>query len=169
MIHQALGRPVPVELTEDDRIRGRVTRLAGVSLVALGLVVALAMATLDAPPAVLGCLVLGWVSMPAVLAWSLRDARVRYLLVVPSSLVTVGLVAVSIGWAPASAAATAGWLLITAGVLLGGVLGLWLWFRLVPVPASLDDPLARGRWGLIAVHVALVVVGWGLAATVLPG
>jgi hypothetical protein len=119
--------------------------------------------------AVLWCLALGWISMPAVLTWSLRDARARYLLVVPSSLVTLGLLAVSIGWAPASTPAAAGWLLMTAGVLLGGALGLWLWFRLLPVPVALDDPLASGRWGLIAVHVALVVIGWGLAATVLLG
>ena len=42
MIHEALGRPVPVELTSDRRVRGRVLRLAAVSLVALGLVVGLA-------------------------------------------------------------------------------------------------------------------------------
>jgi hypothetical protein len=36
---------------------------------------------------------------------------------------------------------------------------------LVPVPASLDDPYSPGRWGLIGLHVALIVVGWGLAAT----
>jgi hypothetical protein len=81
--------------------------------------------------------------------------------------VTLGLLAVSLGWAPEPAPAAAGWPLMTAGVLLGGALGLWLWFRLLPVPAALDDPLAGGRWGLIAVHVVLVVVGWVLAATAL--
>ncbi|MCJ7709607.1 MAG: hypothetical protein MUQ32_02145, partial [Chloroflexi bacterium] len=60
-----------------------------------------------------------------------------------------------------------GWLLMTIGVGLGGVLGLWLWFRLMPVPAALDDPLAPGRWALIGVHVALVVIGLALAATAL--
>lgn len=169
MIHRALGRPVPVELTDDRRIRGRVRRLAGVSLVALGLVVGLAAATLDAPTWVLAGLALGWVLMPTVLAWSLRDERARYLLVVPSSLVTMGLLAICVGWLPAAAPAAAGWLLMTAGVGLGGALGLWLWFRLVPVPAPLDDPLAPGRWGLIAVHVGLVVVGVALAATALLG
>lgn len=167
MIHAALGRPVPVELTDDRRVRGRVLRLAAVSLVALGLVAGLATATLDAPPAVVGALALGWVLMPAVLALSLREVRARYLLVVPSSLVTIGLLAICIGWLPATATAATGWLLMTAGVGLGGALGLWLWYRLLPVPSSLDDPLAPGRWGLIGVHVALVVVGWGLAATAL--
>jgi hypothetical protein len=54
--------------------------------------------------------------------------------------------------------------LVTAGVLLGGVLGLWFWYRLLPVPAALDDPFSRGRWTLIAVHVSLIVVGLVLAA-----
>lgn len=167
MIHQALGRAVPVELTDDRRVSNRVLRLAAVSLVALGLVTGLAAATLDAPPAVVASLAAGWVLMPTVLAWSLREQRARYLLVVPSSLVTLGLLAICLGWMPASAVAAAGWLLMTIGVGLGGVLGLWLWFRLMPVPAALDDPLAPGRWALIAVHVALVVVGWILAATAL--
>ena len=126
MIHQALGRPVPIELTDDRRIRGRVVRLAVVSLVALGLVAGLAAATLDAPPAILAGLALGWVLVPAVLAWSLRELRARYLLVVPSSLVTLGLLSICIEWMPASAMAAAGWLLMTIGVALGGVLGLWL-------------------------------------------
>lgn len=167
MIHEALGRAVPIELTDDRRIRHRVLRLAAVSLVALGLMAGLVAATLEAPPAVLAGLVLGWVLMPVVLALSLSELRVRYLLVVPSSLVTLGLLAICIGWLPASPMAAAGWLLMTVGVGLGGVLGLWLWFRLLPVPAALDDPLAPGRWALIAVHVALVVVGWALAATAL--
>lgn len=167
MIHRALGRAVPIELTDDRRIRHRVLRLAAVSLVALGLMAGLVAATLEAPPAVLAGLVLGWVLMPVVLALSLSELRVRYLLVVPSSLVTLGLLAICIGWLPASPTAAAGWLLMTVGVALGGVLGLWLWFRLLPVPAALDDPLAPGRWALIAVHVALVVVGWALAATAL--
>jgi hypothetical protein len=167
VIHQALGRAVPVELTGDRRVRGRVLRLAAVSLVALGLVCVLAAATLEVPPAVLASLALGWVLMPAVLAWSLRELRARYLLVVPSSLVTLGLLAICIGWMPASTTAATGWLLMTLGVGLGGALGLWLWFRLAPVPAALDDPLAPGRWVLIAVHVALVVAGWALAATAL--
>lgn len=169
MIHQALGRAIPVELTGDERVRNRVLRLAGVSLVALGLVTGLAAATLDAPPAVMASLAAGWILMPAALTWSLRELRARYLLVVPSSLVTLGLIAICIGWMPPSVMAAAGWLLMTIGVGLGGVLGLWLWFRLLPVPAALDDPLAPGRWALIAVHVALVAIGWSLAASALLG
>ena len=165
MIHRALGRAVPVELTGDRRIQGRVRRLAAISLIALGLLAGLGAATLDAPRAVLACLTLGWALMPTVLAWSLRDPRARYLLVVPSTLVTVGLLAICIGWLPGPAIAAAGWLLMTIGVGLGGLLGLWLWFRLLPVPAALDDPLAPGRWALISVHVALVVIGWVLVAT----
>lgn len=167
MIHRALGRPVPVELSGDRRIRHRVLRLAAISLVALGLVCGLGAATLEAPAAVLASLALGWVLMPTVLAWSLRELRARYLLVVPSSLVTLGLLAVCVGWMPGSAVAATGWLLMAIGVGLGGVLGLWLWFRLVPVPNALDDPLAPGRWALITVHVGLIVIGWALAATAL--
>jgi hypothetical protein len=167
VIHRALGRPVPVELGDDPRMRGRVTRLTAVSLVALGLVLWLAIATLAAPPAVLAMLALGWVLMPAVLAWSLREPAARYLLVVPASLVTLGLLAICIGWLPAPGVAAAGWVSMTAGVGLGGALGLWLWYRVVPVGARLDDPVAPGRWALIAVHVGLVVAGWALAATAL--
>jgi hypothetical protein len=169
VIHHALGRPVPVELTDDPRIRGRVVRLTAVSLVALGLVLVLAAATVDAPPAVLVLLGLGWVLMPAVLAWSLREPVARYLLVVPASLVTLGLLAICVGWLPAEPLAAVGWLLLAAGVGLGGLLGLWLWYRVVPVAAGLDDPVSPGRWGLIAVHVGLIVTGWVLAATALLG
>jgi hypothetical protein len=167
VIHRALGRPVPVELTDDGRVRGRVMRLTTVSLVALGLVTGLGVATLEAPGAVLALLALGWVLMPTVLAWSLRDPPVRYLLVVPASLVTLGLLAICIGWLPAQPMAAAGWVLMAAGVGLGGTLGLWLWYRVLPAPGALDDPLSPGRWALIAVHIGLVVVGWALAATAL--
>jgi hypothetical protein len=167
VIHQALGRPVPVELTGDERIRGRVRRLALVSLVALGVVFGLATASVRPPAAVLALLGAGWVLMPAVLVWSLADARARYLLTVPASLVTLGLLAICVGWLPASAMAAAGWVLVTVGVLLGGSLGLWLWYRLLPVPGALDDPLAPGRWALIAIHAGLVVVGMVLAAGLL--
>lgn len=37
--------------------------------------------------------------------------------------------------------------------------GLWLWFRVLPVPNALDDPASNGRWLLIGTHVALVVAG----------
>jgi len=55
--------------------------------------------------------------------------------------------------------------MITAGVVFGGVLGLWFWYRLLPVPAVLDDPYAPGRWALIGIHVALITAGLMMAAT----
>jgi hypothetical protein len=113
---------------------------------------------------VLALLGTGWVLMPAVLVGSLAEPRFRYLVALPASLVTLGLLAICVGWLPSSPAIAAGWVLVTAGVLLGGSLGLWLWFRLLPVPGSLDDPLAPGRWALIAVHAGLVVAGLVLAA-----
>jgi hypothetical protein len=159
VIHQALGRPTPVELTADRRITRRVKRLSVVSAVVLGLIWALASWTLDAPPAVEVALMVGWVLMPLTLVASLWRLTARYWLVLPSTLVSLGLLAISIGWLPAEPAAAGGWLLATAGVLLGGAMGLWLWFRVLPVPAALDDPGSTGRWTLIAVHVALVVAG----------
>ena len=83
---------------------------------------------------------------------------------------TLGLLAICIGWLPASAMAAAGWVLMAAGVGLGGALGpVALVSGCCPFPRALDDPLAPGRWALIAVHVGLVVVGWALAATALLG
>ena len=137
MIHRALGRPVPVELTGDGRIRRRVMRLTAVSLVALGLVTGLGAATLEAPAAILALLALGWVLMPAVLAWSLRDPAARYLLVVPASLVTLGLLAICIGWLPAQPVAAVGWVLMAAGVALGRGPGP---LALVPGPARARSP-----------------------------
>lgn len=169
MIHEALGRRVPIELTADRRVCRRIVRLAAVSLVALGLVWGLAVTTLEAPPAIDVILALGWLLMPTALLLGLASASARYLLVVPASLITIGLVAICIGWLPASAAAAAGWLLMTAGVVLGGILGLWFWFRLAPVPAAFDDPFARGRWILIGVHVGLILVGWSVAAAAFTG
>lgn len=159
MIHQALGRPIPVELSADSRMTGRVRRLSAVSAVVLGLVWALATWTLDVPVAIEVALLAGWILMPATLLASLSHLAARYWLVLPSTLVSLGLLAISIGWLPQEAGAAAGWLLMTAGVLLGGAMGIWLWFRVLPVPAALDDPVSLGRWMLIAVHVALVAAG----------
>ncbi len=167
MIHEALGRPTPIELTGDRRVKRRVVRLAATSIVALGLIWGLATATLEVPAEIGAILALGWFLMPAVLLWSLAAPGARYLLIVPASLVTVGLLAICIGWLPSPPIAAAGWVLITAGVALGGVLGLWFWYRIAPVPSALDDPYAPGRWALIGVHVGLIVVGWALAATAL--
>jgi hypothetical protein len=57
-----------------------------------------------------------------------------------------------------------GWLTTTAGILLGGGLGAWFWYRWFPVPASLEDPCSRARWLLIGVRVALIVAGLLLVA-----
>ena len=167
MIHQALHRTIPVELTADRRITRRVKRLAATSAVALGLIWLLAVATLEAPPAIDAALAAGWLTMPAVLVASLWRPLIRYGLIIPSTLVGFGLVAIAVGWLPDDPAAATGWLLMTVGVLLGGVMGLWFWFRVVPVPATLDDPLSVGRWALIALHVALITTGLALALAAL--
>jgi hypothetical protein len=167
VIHEAFGRPVPVELSGDPRMGRRVRRLAATSVVALGLIWALARTTLGIPAAIEGLLLAGWVLMPSSLVLSLAVPRTRYLLAVPASLVTVGLAWICLEWLPAAPLAAAGWLLLTGGIALGGWLGIWLWYRAVPVPAWLDDPEAPGRWTLIAIHVGLVAIGWTLAATAL--
>jgi len=163
----AVSRPVPVELGPDSAFAGRVRRLGTVSLVALGLVWGLSVTTLDAPAPVDVVLAAGWALMPLTLFASLARPVIRYALVIPSTLVSLGLLAIVIWWLPSVPIAAAGWVLVTAGVLLGGVLGLWFWYRLLPVPAALDDPFSRGRWTLIAVHVSLIVVGLVLAAVAL--
>jgi hypothetical protein len=166
VIHEALHRPVPVELTGDHRITRRVRRLAAVSAVALGLVWGLAVVTTDADAAVDAALLIGWILMPTVLLSSLRDARLRYGLVAPSALVSIGLAAI-VSVASPGGIAGIGWLLILLGVLLGGLMGAWFWYRLLPVPRVLDAPDATARWALIVVHVALILVGLALAASAL--
>jgi hypothetical protein len=158
------GTSVPVELSRDPRFGRRVVRLVAVSAVALGVIWGLAIARLSAPPAVGVALFAGWLLMPVTLAASLRDPRLRFGLVVPASLVTLGLLAVCAGWLPESPLAAWGWVLVTAGVAVGGGLGMWLWYRLLPVPDALHDPFSRPRWALIGVHVGLVVAGCALAA-----
>lgn len=158
------GRRVPVELTRDPPFERRVRRLAAVSAVALGLIWGLAVSTLEAPTAVDLAFLVGWLLMPLTLAASLWRPRLRYALVLPASLVSIGLLAVCIGWLPSDPLAASGWLLMTGGVALGGGLGLWFWYRLLPVPVGLDHPYARGRWALVGIHVALIVSGFWLAA-----
>ena len=162
-------RAVPVELSADRRMSRRVKRLGYVSSVALGLIWGLSLATLEAPWWVTAALAGGWVLMPTVLFASLARPRLRYGLVLPGSLVGLGLLAICLAWPPAAPMAAVGWWLMAFGVALGGGLGLWFWYRLLPVPAALDDPMSAGRWGLIGLHVGLIVVGWGLAATSLLG
>lgn len=163
------GRPLPVELSADRAFARRVRRLALVSLVALGIIRGLAVNTLDAPPVVGFALLAGWVLMPAVLVASLAWPVARYGLVIPASLVTLGLLAIVVAWLPSSTVAATGWVLMLAGVALGGVMGLWLWYRLLPVPASLAEPFSPARWLLIGVHVGLIVAGMALASLPLAG
>jgi hypothetical protein len=169
-IARARERPVPLELSHDPRFRRRVIRLAAVSSVALGMVWGLAVMTLDAPIVLAAALLAGWILMPTMLLASLSRPYLRYGLVVPSSLVTIGLVAAVVGWLPDGPMPAAGWVLMTGGVALGGALGLWLWYRVLPVPAALHDPFSVGRWVLVAVHVGMIVTGFALASTALwPG
>lgn len=158
------GRSLPVELSGDERFAGRVRRLAFTAMVALGVLWALATVTLEAPVAISLALLLGWLLMPALLFASLRDPRWRYALVLPSTLVGVPLLTTCAFWLPEAPVAAAGWLLVTAGILLGSMLGLWFWYRLLPVPAALDDPFSPVRWTLIGIHITLIVLGLTLAS-----
>ena len=149
-----------LEMTRDPRFGARVIRLAATSMVALGLIWGFQFATLNTPTFVGNCLAAGWALMPVLLIASLRWPVARYGLAIPSTLVGVGLIAICLTALPTEwNTARVGWLMTTAGVLMGGVLGLWFWFRLAPVPRFLDDPFSPGRWTLVAVHIALIVVG----------
>lgn len=152
------------EMTGDARFEARVRRLAGVSSIALGVVFGLALASPVDSPYVRLAVALGWFLMPTILYASLWRPVLRYLLVLPATLVSLALLALVGLGVPAGLAASVGWILVTFGVLLGGALGLWFWYRLMPVPRELDDPFSAGRWTLIAVHVGLVVAGLALVA-----
>ena len=159
-----LVRSAPVELSADPRMTRRIKRLAGVSLVALGLIWWLAAATLAAPSVVNATLAAGWALMPTILVVSLARPRLRYALVLPGTLVGSGLLAICGWWLPMEPAAAVGWWLMAAGVLIGSGLGLWFWYRVLPVPGWLDDPFAPARWAFIGLHVGLIVVGLAMAA-----
>ncbi|MBI3648841.1 MAG: hypothetical protein HY240_08860 [Actinobacteria bacterium] len=147
-------------MSADPAFAPRVRRLAIVSAIALGVIWMLAVTTPGAPAPVSVSLLLAWVSMPTVLAASLRRPRVRSIVALPSALAAVALIAICVTALPADdPLAAAGWLSITAGILLGAWLGAWFWYRWFPVPVSLDAPFSTGRWALIAVHVGLVVAG----------
>jgi len=164
-----LRRARPIELSADRRFAGRVRRLAATAVVALGIIWALAVTTLDAPPLVGMALAGGWLLMPTILFASLTWPAARYALVVPSSLVGLALLSITWAWLPDHPLAAAGWVMVTAGILLGGWMGLWLWYRLLPVPRQLDDPFSPARLSLIGLHVALIVMGILLAAFPLLG
>jgi hypothetical protein len=122
------------------------------------------MARLTIPPPLLVALLTGWWFMPALLFASLQFPALRLLLIVPSTLITAPVLAIVVGWLPAEPVAALGWIMLAGGLLLGGVLGGWFWFRWVPVPAALAHPFAPARGRLIAIHVALICAGWVLAA-----
>ncbi len=154
-------RPTPstgVEMTSNARFAGRIRRLIAVSSVALGVISLLALTTTDVAWGVVALLVAGWITMPTVLAASLKRPRLRYLLTVPATLASVGLLVTAATY-DGSALAALGWWLMAAGVWLGAALGAWFWFRWFPVPAPLDYPFSTARWSLIALHTALIVSG----------
>jgi hypothetical protein len=146
-------------MTADARMAGRVRRLAVVSVVALGLIFALWSRTGRGEVLIGAALAAGWVLMPSMLVLSLRWPQIRYGLVVPSVLVGSSLLAICLFSPMPSTVTKVGWWQICAGVLMGGVLGGWFWFRWLPVPAQLNDPLSPGRWALITLHAGLIVVG----------
>jgi hypothetical protein len=149
----------PVELTSEPEFARRVIRLALTSSIALGLVWMLAVVTLDLRHSLSVSLMLGWILMPSILFFSLRRPRLRYALAIPSALVGIPLLIICATELPTDHIARTGWLFLTAGILSGGLLGIWFWFRWLPVPVSLDAPFSRGRWSLVGLHVALVVSG----------
>lgn len=163
----AVSRPRPVELSTDPGFARRIKRLGWTSLVALGVITALAALTLDVPLPLTSALAAGWLLMPAILFASLDHPLLRYGLALPASLVGVPLLAILVAWLPGAPLPAIGWALMTSGVAMGGLLGIWFWYRLLPVPRSLDDPYAAGRLALIGIHIGLIVVGMALAATAL--
>ena len=154
-----------IEMSGDPLFLPRVRRLARVSAVALGVIWFLALSTTEPHSvAIDGALLAGWVLMPTVLWASIRRPEIRTLVFLPSALVSVGLVALCMTALPSDDVVGGGWLLITGGILFGGFLGGWFWFRWFPVPASLDAPFSFPRWVLIGAHVAMIVAGMTLVA-----
>jgi hypothetical protein len=153
-----IGEPA-IELTTDKRFARRVIRLAWTSLATLGFIWWLDTGTLESHWGIGVGLLGGWVLMPSILWLSLRWPEVRYALVLPSSLVSLALLAICLTALPDQAVPRTGWVLVTSGVFLGGLLGLWFWFRWLPVPAQLHDPFSPGRWALVCVHISLILGG----------
>lgn len=164
MIGRSGGERLPIELSGDAGFARRVMRLGAVSVIAPGIIWWLAATRLAVPPWLLVMLPAGWWLMPTVLFASLPWPGLRPLLILPSTLITVPVLAIVVWWLPASLVAAIGWVLIAGGLLMGGVQGGWFWFRWAPVPEALDDPFSAWRWRLIAIHVGLIVLGLVLAA-----
>ncbi len=146
------------EMTADATFSTRVVRLVAVSSVALGVIFWLVFDAMDGRWGAAALVGIGWLSMPTVLAASLVRPAVRYLLVLPATSASVGVLATAL-MHDGYGMAVAGWWLLTAGLWFGAALGSWFWFRWAPVPAKLDQPFSSARWTLIGVHVALVVFG----------
>jgi hypothetical protein len=164
-IVSAPARPArPIERSADPSFSRRVRRLGLVSLVAPGLIWWLAATRLTAPPALLVTLLAGWWLMPTVLFASIPLPTLRPLLVLPATLITAPVLAIAVWWPPDRPVAALGWSLIAVGLLFGGIMGGWFWFRWAPVPAALDDPFSPTRWSLIAIHVGCIILGFALAA-----
>jgi hypothetical protein len=160
---RVIRQPTGVELTHDEPFEARVRRLSVVSVVALGVITVLAIRD-GAPVGVVLALVAGWILMPSLLRLSLRQPVLRYALAIPATAVTVALGVFCMAALP-SDASVAGWWVITASIALGAVMGMWLWFRWMPVPESLEDPFSPRRLTLVAVHIAGVLVGIVLVIT----
>lgn len=149
-----------IEMSGDPVFLRRVRRLSGVSSVALGIIWLLAVANIEPHhSAIDAALLAGWILMPTVLWTSIRRPEVRPMVLIPSALVTSGLVALCLTALPTDFSSRAGWLLITGGILFGGMLGAWFWFRWFPVPSWLDAPFSPGRWALVGAHVAMITSG----------
>ena len=84
------------------------------------------------------------------------------MLIVPATLVTLGLLGMLL---ETSGAELLGWAMLTAGILLGGTLGMWFWYRWIPVPRAFDDPYGAARMTLMAVHIGLVLFGAAIVFT----
>jgi hypothetical protein len=152
-------------MSDDPSFLPRVRRLAGVSSIALGFIWLLAMRTTEPHNvAIDGALFGGWILMPTVLWTSIRRPEIRPWVFLPSALITLSLVALCLTALPTDSLIVSGWLLVTAGIVFGGVLGGWVWFRGLPVPPSLDAPFAPGRWALISTHVLMIIAGLVLVA-----
>jgi hypothetical protein len=151
-----------VELTDDRIFTHRVRRLVAISAVALGVITWLAWRS-DGPSWSIVLLAAGWVLMPTVLAISLRRPLARYALVIPASLVIVGL------WGMVTTATGTellGWSLVLAGILFGGTLGMVFWYRWVSIPRRFNDPFGPARIALVAVHIGLVLAGAAIVFSV---
>jgi hypothetical protein len=157
VLHPSTG----IEMTHDHSFEARVRRLSVVSLFALGTITWLAIEE-EASPAIVVMLIAGWLLMPTVLRSSLQRPMLRFALAVPASFVAIGLTGLCLTSLPDNAINAAGWWMVTASIWLGATMGMWLWFRWMPVPMALADPFGRARLALIALHVGGVLAGVGM-------